>query len=44
MGKRLVKRYNEEFRKSSAKLAVESNLSLAKTAEDLDVNTITLHR
>jgi len=35
--------YAEEFKSSSAKLAVESEQSIAKTAEDLGINKNTLH-
>ena len=41
MGK--AKIYNEEFKKSSAKLAVSSEQSIAQTARDLGVNVNTLH-
>lgn len=35
--------YSEEFKQSSAKLAVESNQSIAQTAKNLGVNVNTLH-
>ena len=43
MSKRQVKNYSVEFRKSSAKLAVESDQSVSETAEALGVNSVTLH-
>ncbi len=35
--------YTPEFRESAVKLAVENDQSIAKTAEELGVNTNTLH-
>ena len=43
MGKRQFKKYSEDFRKSSAKLAIESDNPLTKTAEALGVNAMTLY-
>lgn len=37
------KNYSVEFKQSSAKLAVESNQSIAQTARELGVNVNTLH-
>ena len=35
--------YTPEFRESAVKLAVESDQSISKTAEELGINTNTLH-
>jgi len=43
MSKRCVKNYSLEFKQSSAKLATESDQPINKTAEELGVNTNTLH-
>lgn len=43
MDKRTVKKYPEDFKRSSAKLAVESDQSIAATARSLGVNEITLY-
>lgn len=43
MEKRKIKKYTEEFKQSSAKLAVESEQSISATARDLGVNEVTLH-
>lgn len=43
MTKRKITSYPEEFRKSSAQLAVESEQSLSKTAKELNVHVTTLH-
>ncbi len=37
------KNYTEEFRKSSAQLAVDSDQPISKTAADLDINETTLY-
>lgn len=42
MSKRKVKRCPLEFKESSAKLAVESSQSIAKTARDLGGNDVSL--
>ena len=43
MGKRTVTKYTEEFKKSSAKLANESEQPITDTAQDLGINNSTLH-
>jgi transposase len=43
MEKRKVKSYTEDFKQSSAKLAVESEQSISATARSLGVNEVTLH-
>jgi transposase len=43
MEKRQVKSYTEDFKHSSAKLAVESEQPIAATARNLGVNEVTLH-
>jgi transposase-like protein len=43
MGKRTFKIYPEEFRRSSAKLAIESDKPISATAADLGINGVTLH-
>ena len=43
MPKQSNKHYSEEFRKSSAQLAVDSDQSIAKTAEDLGIKDTTLY-
>jgi transposase len=43
MDKRKTKTYPLEFKKSSAQLAATSNQSIAQTAKDLGVNSVTLH-
>jgi len=43
MEKRKIKRYTEEFKQSSAKLAVESDQPISATARNLGVNEVTLH-
>jgi len=43
MSKRKTTRYTLEFKHSSAKLALESDQSVAKTAQELGVNVNTLH-
>jgi transposase len=41
--KQKLKTYSAEFRKSSVKLALESEKPIAQTARDLGVNANTLH-
>ena len=43
MKKRVTKSYPLEFKKSSAKLAVERDQPYSETAKDLGVHTATLH-
>ncbi|QGP56077.1 Transposase [Piscirickettsia salmonis] len=43
MGKRHVTKYTEEFKKSSAKLAVDSNQAASHTAQELGIHPSTLH-
>lgn len=43
MAKRKVTNYTEEFRKSTAKLAIDSKQALSVTAEELGVHVTTLH-
>ncbi len=43
MGKQKAAQYSEEFRSSSAKLAVESDQSIVATARDLGVHETTLY-
>ena len=43
MPKRSVKNYEEDFKRSSAKLAATSEQSVSKTAKDLGINGNTLH-
>ena len=43
MSKRKMTQYDIEFKKSSAKLAYESDRSVAQTAEDLGINPTTLY-
>ncbi|WP_155084804.1 IS3 family transposase [Piscirickettsia salmonis] len=43
MGKRHVIKYTEEFKKSSAKLAVDSNQAISHTAQELGIHSSTLH-
>lgn len=43
MGKRKAKKYTENFKRSSAKLASESDQSIAATPRNLGVNEITLY-
>lgn len=43
MSKRQATQYTEEFRKSSAKLAVDSPQAISVTAEELGVHVTTLH-
>ncbi len=43
MGKHKKTSYSPEFKQSSAKLAVESNQPVLKTAKELGVNSVTLH-
>lgn len=43
MSKRQVTNYTEEFKQSSAKLAIDSEQSVSKTAKELGVNATTLH-
>lgn len=43
MEKRKIKNYSEDFKQSSAKLAVESDQSIAATARELGINEVTLH-
>ena len=43
MSKRQVKTYTEEFRQSSAKLAVESGQPVSTTAQELGIHEVTLH-
>lgn len=43
MGKRTAKQYTEEFKSSSAKLAIESDQSVAATARDLGICQSTLY-
>ena len=42
MSKRTVKSYSIEFKQSSAKLAAESDQSVAQTAKDLGIHETTL--
>ena len=41
--KRTLKIYSAEFRASSVKLAIDSDLPIAHTAKDLGINPNTLH-
>lgn len=41
--KRKLKIYSAEFRASSVKLAIDSDLPIAQTAKDLGINPNTLH-
>ena len=41
--KRKFKIYSAEFRASSVKLAIDSDLPIARTAKDLGINPNTLH-
>ena len=41
--KQIAKIYSAEFRASSVKLALDSNLPIAQTARDLGINPNTLH-
>ena len=41
--KQKVKLYSAEFRESSVKLAIDSDLPIAQTAKDLGINPNTLH-
>ena len=41
--KRKLKIYSVEFRASSVKLAIDSDLPIAQTAKDLGINPNTLH-
>ena len=43
MKKRKVRNYAEDFKRSSAKLAVESDQPISATARDLGVHAVTLH-
>lgn len=43
MAKRKATQYTEEFRKSSAKLAVDTDQAISITAEELGVHVTTLH-
>lgn len=43
MSKRKVKKYTDEFKKSSAKLALESDESISHTAKNLGVSSSTLN-
>ena len=43
MGKKRTSRYSEEFRSSSAKLAVESDQSTVATAQELGIHETTLY-
>lgn len=43
MGKQRKASYALEFKQSSAKLAVESNQPVSKTAKELGINSVTLH-
>ena len=43
MGNRAIKSYPEEYKMTSAQLALESNQSLSKTAKELGVSTSTLY-
>ncbi len=43
MNQEKPKIYTAEFRKSSVKLATESDKPVAQTARDIDVNENTLH-
>ncbi len=43
MEKRKNRSYTEDFKRSSAKLAIESDQSIRATAQDLGVNEVTLH-
>ena len=43
MSKRTVKSYSIEFKQSSAKLAAESDQSVAQTAKDLGIHETTLY-
>ena len=41
--KQKAKIYSAEFRESSVKLAIDSDLPIAQTARDLGINPNTLH-
>ena len=43
MGKRKVTHYTEDFKKSSAQLAHDSDKPITETARDLGINSTTLH-
>ncbi len=43
MTKRKTTHYPSEFKESSAKLAVDADVSIAQTAENLGLNVSTLH-
>jgi transposase-like protein len=43
MSKRKVKKYTDEFKKSSAKLAIESDEPVSHTAKNLGVSSSTLN-
>ncbi len=43
MTKRKITHYPSEFKESSAKLAVDSDVSISQTAENLGINATTLH-
>ncbi len=43
MAKRKVTQYTEEFRRSSAQLAVDSKQPISTTAEELGVHVTTVH-
>ena len=43
MGKRQVKNYTDEFRRSSVQLAYESNKSVSEVSRELGINATTLH-
>jgi len=43
MNKRVVTNYPEEFKRSSAQLAVESQQPISQTARELGINVCTLH-
>ena len=43
MGKKQVKNYTDEFRRSSAQLAYESNKSVSEVSRELGINATTLH-
>lgn len=43
MGSRKVKNYTEEFKRSSAELAVTSEQPISQTGKELGINVTTLH-
>ena len=43
MGKRQIKQYSQEYKRSSAKLAVDQQQSIAATARELGISDATLY-